>query len=428
MGGTGRASPEAPSRFGRPPPWVIVLGLILGTIAVMALTFGTITLQFAISGVVVGSIYVLGATGLSLTYGIKKFANFAHADMMTVGAYVAFTVNVMLAESIFWGLVGAVLTVAALGMLLELSVFRRLESRGPVPALIASVGIALVLQNLIGVLFLGDVRYLNVGTPPDFPIGDTGLSINPVRGGVTIAAATVLTFLLHVLLRYTTLGKAMRACSDDLDLARTSGINTRNVILWTWALSGALAAVAGVLLAVVVNVFPLLGFFILLFIFAAVIVGGIGSPYGAMIGGLIIGLVQKLSNVLFSELQVGLPALSAIFLSLFVALVIVAWFSFRVESRRMRFGLRVGALGLALGFGAVLLQGLLSGWESSGVVIFGPQGGAAYEPVGAFFVMILVLLIKPEGIMGTAPERTGGRLSVLRFLLRRRGVVQLGRG
>src|SRR5207247_6996564 len=131
----------------------------------------------------------------------------------------------------------------------------------------------------------------------------TRLSCNVVKQGVTLAVAVVLIVFLHVILRYTTLGKAMRACSDDTDLARTSGIRVRNVILWTWAISGAFAAVAGVLLAVIVNVFPLLGFFVLLFIFAAVIVGGIGSPYGAMLGGLIIGVVQKMSNVVFGQIQ-----------------------------------------------------------------------------------------------------------------------------
>ena len=157
------------------------------------------------------------------------------------------------------------------------------------------------------------------------------------------------------MLKYTTLGKAMRACADNLDLARTSGINPRNVILWTWIISGSFAAVAGVLLAVIVNVYPLLGFFVLLFIFAAVIIGGIGSPYGAMIGGLIIGVVQKLSNVVFGALQ-----------------------------------------------GRVL------------------EGGSEYEPVGAFVVMILVLLFMPEGIMGVRRHSIGGRLTAL--LVRHRQV------
>jgi branched-chain amino acid transport system permease protein/neutral amino acid transport system permease protein len=309
--------------FDRIPWWGIHVGLILATVAAMGAIFGSIAIQSAIQGIVVGSIYVLGASGLSLTYGIKKFANFAHGDLMTVGAYTAYATSVLWGGDILLGVVLAILTVAFLAMFLELSIFRRLEGRGPVPALIASVGVSLVLQNVIGAIFLGEIRYFNVGIPRDFSIGNTGLSFNWLKGGATLVISTALIVFLHVLLKYTTLGKAMRACSDDLDLARTSGINTRNVIL--------------------------------LFIFAAVIVGGIGSPYGAMLGGLIIGLVQKLSSVLF-------------------------------EAAR----------------GANILE-----------------GGSSYEPAGAFIVMILVLLLKPEGIMGTSRERLGGGIRGLRVRRRR---------
>lgn len=333
----------------RVPRWAVAVLVLLASVTVLWGFLGKPILQAAIQGLVVGSIYVLGASGLSLTYGIKKFANFAHGDMMTVGAYAAFTLNVVLGQNILVGFAFAILTVALLGVLLELSIFRRLEGRGPVSALIASVGVSLVLQNVLSAIFTTNVQYLGVNPPPDIPIGSTGLSFNTVKGGVTLAVSVALIVFLHVMLRYTTLGKAMRACADDLDLARTSGINTRNVILWTWTISGSFAAVAGVLLAIIVNVFPLLGFFVLLFIFAAVIIGGIGSPYGAMIGGLIIGVVQKLSNVVFGSLQ-----------------------------------------------GRFL------------------EGGAEYEPVGAFLVMIVVLLFLPEGIMGARRHAMGGRLAAIR--------------
>ena len=307
--------------------------------------------QAIIQGLVVGSIYVLGASGLSLTYGIKKFANFALGDMMTVGAYMAFTANVLEGLDILWGFLLAMITVALLGMFLELAIFRRLEKRGEVAALIASVGVSLILQNAISAFFFTDVHYLNVVIPQDFEILNTGLTFNVFKGGLTIGLAIGLMVFLHVLLKYTTLGKAMRACADDLDLARTAGISTHNVILWTWAISGAFAGIAGVLLAIIVNVYPLSGFFILLFLFASVIVGGIGSPYGAMAGGFIIGVVEKLSNVLFGEL---------------------------------------GKFGLL-------------------------EGGAAWEPAGAFIVLILVLLIKPDGLMG---RRRAGKRS--RWLIARK--------
>ncbi len=311
--------------------------------------------QAIIQGFVVGSIYVLGAAGLSLNYGIKKFANFAHGDMMTVGAYWAFWSMTYLHTDIITAIIIAMVAVGCVGMLLELLVFRRLERRGEIAALIASVGVSFVLQNLIGVFFLGDTRYMPVQIPQDFALGATGLSFNWFKGGVTIGLAVGLMVFLHILLKYTTLGKAMRACADDLDLARASGIRTRNVILWTWAISGALAGVAGVLLAILVNLLPIVGFSILLFIFAAVIVGGIGSPYGAMLGGFLIGIVQQLTIVFAGQLT------------------------------------------------------------SMNII----DNGASYGPAGAFVVMILVLIIKPEGIMGKRRPTEGRRRRIFLALTQR---------
>jgi len=335
---------RASSLIGRLPTWSLVVLYLVAAIAWVGVFIGRLAWQAAIQGVVVGSIYVLGASGLSLTYGIRKFANFAHGDLMTVGAYVAFTLNVVAGQHIAWGFLLAPLVVALVAILLELLVFRRLEGR-PNAALIASVGIALVIQNVISAIFLPDVKNLNVSVPQDFSIGGTGLSFNAVKGGLTLAISITFIVLMHVMLQYTTLGKAMRACADDIDLARTSGINVRNVILWTWVVAGSFAGIGGVMLAIIVNVYPYLGFFVLLFIFAAVIIGGIGSPYGAMLGGLLVGVIQKLSGVVFGELKIA------------------------------------GAL----------------------------EGGAAYEPAGAFLVMIIVLLIRPEGLMGTQRQRMGAR-------------------
>src|SRR4030065_1769944 len=130
-----RTLSDALYAFDRTPWGALHIGTIVAVIAAMGAAFGGIALQFAIQGIVVGSIYVLGASGLSLTYGIKKFANFAHGDMMTVGAYAAYSVNVLLGANILWGFVPAILVVALLGMFLELGLFRRPEGRGPVPAL-----------------------------------------------------------------------------------------------------------------------------------------------------------------------------------------------------------------------------------------------------------------------------------------------------
>ncbi len=133
MAGTTDAEPAAIPSFGltwlltRIPRWAYAILVLIVAIAVLWALIGKPILQAVVTGLAVGSIYVLGASGLSLTYGIKKFANFAHGDLMTVGAYAAFYVNVTLAQNIYFGVAYAILVVAILGVLLELSIFRRLE-------------------------------------------------------------------------------------------------------------------------------------------------------------------------------------------------------------------------------------------------------------------------------------------------------------
>ena len=301
---------------------------------------GISILQFLINGVVVGSIYILGATGLSLIFGIRKFANFAHGEMMTFGAYMAFLVNTIFLLDILWGFLFAIVATAMVGIILELLVFRKLAGRGPVSALVASIGVTIFMNNLINGTFGTSINVYNLQvavslvlyTVDGFPV----LTINPLKGLATLAVSSVLVVFLHVLLSRTTLGKAMRATSDNAELARASGINTGHVIMWTWAISGALAAVAGVLLGIVLDVRPALGFNVLLFVFAAVIVGGIGSPYGAMLGGLIVGVAQELS------------------------VAFLAWLG-RPE-------------------------------------VIGLERATAYKPLAAFAIMILVLLVRPGGL------------------------------
>ena len=337
---------------------LVVIGVVTGG---LGRVYGVGVLQFLINGIVVGSIYVLGATGLSLVFGIRKFANFAHGELMTFGAYMAYLANVYWLLDIMWGLLVAVIATALLAMSLELLVFRKLANRGPVAALVASIGLAIFLQNLIALSFGTSITKYNLRIAINWTLLAQGgvpvLSINPVKGAATLFASITLIVLLHVLLRYTTLGKAMRASADNIDLARASGINVRNVILWTWAIAGAMAAIAGVLIGVALDVRPALGFNILLFVFAAVIIGGLGSPYGAMLGGFIVGIAQEL------------------------AVALLAWLG------------RPDVISL--------------------------QNPTAYSPIAAFVIMILALLLRPGGLAfgkGTVLRtRAGLRLPKLLF-------------
>lgn len=304
-------------------------------------------LQFVANGLSVGSILLLGAVGLSLLYGVKRFANFAHGDFMTLGAYVAFTVSVLWGQDLLLGAVVAMLTVPLLGISLEWGVFDRLRLRPSAVALIASVGVSFILQNVIRAVWgTGDLSYrLQAETNVALPFG-VGLTPTKLLL-IGLGAATAIG--LHLLLTRTTLGKALRATADNYDLARVTGIPVRRVEYAAWALGGALAALGGVGLAAVTLLNPHMGFQQLLLIFAAVLLGGVGSPYGAMLGAVVIGLAMEVSKPML-ETWAGVP-------------------------------------------------GTLS-------------------PAIAFLILVLVLLLKPEGIAGEATKgwglrrvRTGGRRS-----------------
>lgn len=258
-------------------------------------------LQALLNGLVEASVIVLAAVGLSLIYGVKKFANFAHGDMMTVGAYSALVVMSATRAGLVAGILGAIVVVAVLSILFEFFIFSRLEGRGPVAPLVASVGLALILQN--GIRFVFGTSSASYGIPlPDtwnFGVRDpfTGfqLSLNPLQGFAPMILAFVLVLLVSSLLQFTKLGKAMRATADNPDLARVSGIHIGLVRYATWVLSGALAGAAGVIVAIrLPYLVPDLGASVLLIVFSAVILGGIGSPYGAVLGALVIGIARNL--------------------------------------------------------------------------------------------------------------------------------------
>jgi branched-chain amino acid transport system permease protein len=271
-------------------------------------------LQLIADGLVVGSIVALGAIGVTLTYSILRFANFAHGEFLTWGAYLASSVLAGFAAmvgpmqpigpfSFGWPLIAslavAATATAALALTLDRVLFRHLRRHGStITLVIASFGAALVLRNLL--LFL-------YGAVPEYYTREIQVAIRlvprDVLGGMRITpdqlfvlGLTSLTVAgLHLFLTRTTLGKAMRAASLNPQLARVSGIDVDAVIRSTWIIGAMLAAVAGVFAGLTVQLRPQLGFDLLLPLFAAAILGGIGSVYGAVAGGLIVGLAESLS-------------------------------------------------------------------------------------------------------------------------------------
>ena len=252
--------------------------------------------QRGLNGLSLGAIYALGAVGLTLVYGILKLVNFAHGDFLTFGAYMAYLVNVTwglpLVVAIFW----AMAMTAVLGVFLEKVMWGPMRARGAgmVQLLLMSLGLALVLRYGIQFVWSTELRQLDVNRTDTVQF--LGLTIGRTNLIVIIVGFAVL-IGTGMMLRATLLGKRMRALSDNLDLAETSGIDTSRVILWTWVFAAGFAGLAGVMAGAITQLQPELGFELLLPIFAAVVMGGIGNAYGALAGGVVLGLVIEWSTL-----------------------------------------------------------------------------------------------------------------------------------
>jgi len=298
-------------------------------------------LQYLANGLVYSSIIILGSIGLSLVYSIADFANFAHGDTMTVGAYGSFVAFGLLGGmggsllglplGFYVSLLVGMALAAAIAVLTHLAVYEPLDTDS-IGLLITSIGVAFVYRaSLMGIFGTDFLQYdITRSGPIPFLLDTVGVAITQ-RDVAIVVSAAVLVGALHFLLQRTTLGRKMRATADNPDLARVSGIRTDRVILVMWVIGSALAAAGGVFLALYSQLDPRIGFGILLVVFAAVIVGGIGSVYGAMLGGLLIGMIHELTPLLG---DIGIPI------------------------------------------------------------------GTAYAPAIAFVIMVAVLLVKPRGIAG----------------------------
>lgn len=264
-----------------------------------------------ISGSIIGSIYALGAVGITLIFGILRFAHFAHGDLMTVGAFVGLILTTLAVQMGvtapvpvgFVVLPFAMVITAAIAVGLDRVFYRplRLSGTRPVVILMASIGVTFMLQGLVRLFAGTQSRTFYFAEQKD--IFRIDLPFELARRKITITEPQILLILftimavlaLHFFLTRSRMGKAMRAVSDNPDLARVSGISTDRVVTTTWIIGGSLAAAAGILLSLDVVLKPDLSFNILLPIFAAAIVGGVGQPYGAIAGGFVVGFAETLA-------------------------------------------------------------------------------------------------------------------------------------
>ena len=262
-------------------------------------------IQFLIDGLVNGSIIALGAVGLSITYNVLRFANFAQGEVLAVGAYVSLALVSLMGVgigrlgpiSLGWPLLGSMVFSMLVTCLLVLGVdwvlFRILRQKqaSRITFIIAAFGVSMMVRNVITLIAGGDQLFYSFYIPKAIKIME-GVKILP--DDLLILFITLISVIsLHVFLNRSTMGKKMRAVAENPALAMVSGFNVERVFKWSWILGASLAAVAGTLHAHITQLDPEMGFELILPMFAALIVGGVTNVYGAVLGGLLIGLSES---------------------------------------------------------------------------------------------------------------------------------------
>ena len=254
-------------------------------------------IQLFVEGLRFGLLIAMAAVGLSLIFGTTGLTNFAHGELVTIGAIAAWFINVQGGVPLIPAALIAMVIGAGIGALNELAIWRPLRRRGTglVAALVISIGLSLLLRYLYQIIFGGgseayaDYRGQRAVDYGPFTMTNADLA--------SIVIALVVLVLVAVMLQRTKIGKAMRAVSDNRDLAASSGINVDRVILIVWALGGALATLGGVLLGLSDEVQWDMGFRLLLLMFAGVTLGGLGTAYGALVGSIVVGVFVQMSTL-----------------------------------------------------------------------------------------------------------------------------------
>jgi branched-subunit amino acid ABC-type transport system permease component len=255
-------------------------------------------LQLITNGIIAGSIYALFAVGLSMVYGVFKFINFSHGELITWGAYLTWMFSSPpFSLPIYFAVIPALVITVGIGLGQDFFVYRTLRQSNPISILIASIGLSYLLRNAIRLCWGSDLQTF-----------DLPLSRGILFWGVYITKAQILMMLsallffgiLYFLLTKTLLGKSLRAVSDNMELSAIMGINMEKVTCTIWVLASVFAGAGGILLALDTNLDPMMGMNSLIKAFAAVLLGGAGNVWGALIGGLFIGIAENISIAFIS--------------------------------------------------------------------------------------------------------------------------------
>jgi branched-chain amino acid transport system permease protein len=255
----------------------------------------TVVIQQVINGVVLGSLYVLVALGLTLIYGVLVQINFAHADVVTLGAFASYFFVNGLGGSYLASIAVALLVGAVLGWLMNATIFAPLRERGSeLLPLIATIGVSVMMENAMLALF-GPIPYAFDSPLSNDVIRFAGTFIT-LQNVLIIAVSIATIALLYAFMKFTFLGKALRAVSQDRETAGLMGINPDQVVMLTFVIASALAGLAGAMLGPVLVLTPFAGTSVIVKAFAIVIIGGFGNVEGTILAGLLVGLIESFTT------------------------------------------------------------------------------------------------------------------------------------
>ena len=250
-----------------------------------------IWIEILINGLLLGGLYALFGLGLSLIFGVMKIANIAHGEMAIGGAFLAIAASNLIGIPLWLAILLTLALTWAIGFALQMTVINRVLGDDPMPPLLLTFGLSIVIQNLLVELFGADNRSLDIGA-----LGTAGVDIGGLSLGlfplIMFATAIALFATLHWALHHSRWGRNLRATSDDPEIVAMMGIERRQVFAVVMGLSAALAALAGMMLAMRGSITPFSGSERLLIAFEVIVIGGLGSIWGSLVGGLVLGIVH----------------------------------------------------------------------------------------------------------------------------------------
>ena len=264
-------------------------------------------MQIIFNGFVTGIVITLPALAITLLFGVLKFPNFAVGAMLTLAAYIVFTLNVLFELNLFISTIIAAIFFGFLLIVIDQITFAKLRVSGSssITLMVCSLGLGFVLENIARLIYGNNAKSFAIELARPFFFLDIRMNREQM---ITIIVSTLAMVFMYVLLKHMSIGRAMRAVSDNPSLSLVRGIDSPLIIRWTWFISGVLLTIGGVLIGMDRAIEPPMGSSYLIAIFAAAILGGLGSPLGAFVGSLVIGIVSELSTLVIPpNYRIGIP-------------------------------------------------------------------------------------------------------------------------